>query len=56
MAGIKLLEAMYKQYRFNSISLMQCNLYGPNDSFDLKHSHVLSALVKKFSDAKSNND
>ncbi len=56
IAGIKLLEAMYKQYRFNSISLMPCNLSGPNDSFDLKHSHVLSALVKKFSDAKSNND
>lgn len=56
IAGIKLLEAMYKQYRFKSISLMPCNLYGPNDSFDLKHSHVLSALVKRFSDAKSNND
>ncbi|MBR2648437.1 MAG: GDP-L-fucose synthase [Sediminibacterium sp.] len=56
IAGIKLLEAMYKQYRFKSISLMPCNLYGPNDSFDLKHSHVLSALVKRFSDAKSNSD
>ena len=56
IAGIKLLEAMYKQYRFKSIRLMPCNLYGPNDSFDLKHSHVLSALVKRFSDAKSNSD
>jgi len=56
IAGIKLLEGYYKQYGFNSISLMPCNLYGPNDSFDLKHSHVLSALVKRFTDAKDNGD
>jgi GDP-L-fucose synthase len=56
IAGIKLLEGFYKQYGFNSISLMPCNLYGPNDSFDLKHSHVLSALVKRFTDATENND
>jgi GDP-L-fucose synthase len=56
IAGIKLLEGSYKQYGFNSISLMPCNLYGPNDSFDLKHSHVLSALVKRFTDAADNND
>jgi GDP-L-fucose synthase len=51
IAGLKLCETYYKQYGFNTISLMPCNLYGPNDSFDLAHSHVLSALVKKFSDA-----
>jgi GDP-L-fucose synthase len=56
IAGIKLLEGMKKQYGFNSISLMPCNLYGPNDSFDLKHSHVLSALVKRFVDATAAND
>ena len=56
IAGLKLLEGMYKQHGFNSISLMPCNLYGPNDSFDLKHSHVLSALVKRFTDAAENND
>lgn len=56
IAGIKLLEGMKKQYGFNSISLMPCNLYGPNDSFDLKHSHVLSALVKRFVDAAAAND
>lgn len=55
IAGVKLLEGYYKQYGFNSISLMPCNLYGPNDSFDLKHSHVLSALVKRFRDAKDDN-
>jgi GDP-L-fucose synthase len=56
IAGLKLLSGMQKQYGFNSISLMPCNLYGPNDSFDLKHSHVLSALVKRFTDAADNND
>jgi GDP-L-fucose synthase len=56
IAGLKLLSGMQKQYGFNSISLMPCNLYGPNDSFDLKHSHVLSALVKRFTDATDNND
>ena len=56
IAGVKLLEGYYKQYGFNSISLMPCNLYGPNDSFNLKHSHVLSALVKRFVDATDNND
>jgi len=55
IAGIKLLEGMKKQFGFNSVSLMPCNLYGPNDSFDLAHSHVLSALVKRFADAKAAN-
>ncbi len=53
IAGIKLLEGMRRQYGFKSVSLMPCNLYGPNDSFDLKHSHVMSALVKRFMDAKA---
>lgn len=51
IVGFKLLESYYKQYGFESLSLMPCNLYGPNDSFDLEHSHVLSALVKRFTDA-----
>ena len=51
IAGIKMLEGYHRQYGFNSLRLMPCNLYGPNDSFDLRHSHVLSALVKRFSDA-----
>lgn len=55
IAGIKLLEGLKKQYGFNSVSLMPCNLYGPNDSFDLNHSHVLSALVKRFTDAADGN-
>lgn len=51
IAGIKLLESYRTQYGFRSLSLMPCNLYGPNDSFDLLNSHVLSALVKRFVDA-----
>jgi GDP-L-fucose synthase len=55
IVGLKLLESYKTQYGFNSISLMPCNLYGPNDSFDSKNAHVLSSLVKKFSDAKNAN-
>jgi GDP-L-fucose synthase len=52
IAGLKLLEGMHRQFGMKSISLMPCNLYGPNDSFDLSHSHVLSALVKRLTVAK----
>ncbi|PIY12040.1 MAG: GDP-fucose synthetase [Flexibacter sp. CG_4_10_14_3_um_filter_32_15] len=55
IAGLKLCQMYYRQYGFKTISLMPCNLYGEGDSFDLKHSHVLSALVKRFSDAKVQN-
>lgn len=53
IAGLKLLEFYKKQYSFESISLVPCNLYGTNDSFHPEHSHVLSALVKKLCDAKA---
>jgi len=43
------------QYNFKSIVLMPCNLYGPNDNFDEKSSHVIPALIKKFLYAKDNN-
>ncbi len=52
-AGYKLCNYYTRQYGFNTISLMPCNLYGTNDNFDLKTCHVLSALVKRFSDAAS---
>ena len=54
IAGIKLLEAYSKQFNFDYLVINPCNLYGLNDSFDLKHSHVLSAMVKKFVDAEAN--
>lgn len=51
IAGLKMVEFYRKQYGFNGISLMFCNLYGTNDSFDPLQSHVLSALVRKFVDS-----
>ena len=55
ITGLKLLEYYRKQYDFNSISLLPCNLYGTNDNFNLAHAHVLSSLIKKLSDAKELN-
>lgn len=52
IAGIKLCESYRRQYGCNFISVMPTNLYGPNDSYDLKNSHVLPALIRKFHEAK----
>ncbi len=52
IAGIKLCQAYRKQYNRRYISVMPCNLYGPNDNFDLQTSHVLPALIRKFHEAK----
>lgn len=52
IAGIKTCQAYHKQYGFNAISLMPTNLYGPRDNFDLRNSHVLPALIRKFHEAK----
>ncbi len=51
IAGLKMCQAYMKQYGFNAISLMPTNLYGPNDNFDLKTSHVLPAMIRKFDEA-----
>lgn len=48
ISGIKMCEAYRDQYGCNFISVMPTNLYGPNDNFDLKNSHVLPALIRKF--------
>ena len=53
IAGIKLCEALNIQYNFDSISLMPTNLYGPGDNYDPHTSHVMAALIKKFSDAEN---
>ncbi len=55
IAGIKLCETYRQQYGSNFISAMPTNLYGPNDNYDLKTSHVLPALIRKFHEAKINN-
>ena len=55
IAGIKLCESYRRQYGANFISAMPTNLYGPNDNYDLNHSHVLPALIKKMHLAKISN-
>jgi len=52
IAGIEMCKAYNRQYGTNFISAMPTNLYGPNDNFDLKSSHVLPALLRKFHEAK----
>lgn len=55
ITGIKLCEAYRSQYGCDFISAMPTNLYGPNDNYDLNGSHVLPALIRKFHEAKINN-
>ncbi|MBI1896755.1 MAG: GDP-L-fucose synthase [Acidobacteria bacterium] len=52
IAGIKMVQAYYRQYGFCGISLMPTNLYGPGDNFHPQNSHVLPALLRKFHEAK----
>jgi GDP-L-fucose synthase len=56
IAGIKLCQAYRKQHGFDAISLMPTNLYGPGDNFDLRTSHVLPALIRKFHEGKERGD
>lgn len=55
ISGLKLCQALRKQYGFDAISLMPTNLYGKNDNYDPLESHVLPALIRKFLEAKDNN-
>ena len=55
IAGIKLCESFNRQHGTDFRSVMPTNLYGPNDNFDLKTSHVLPALIRKFHEAKLTN-
>lgn len=54
ISGVKACEAIRKQFGRNYVSLMPTNLYGSGDNFDLKTSHVLPAMLRKFHDAKLN--
>ncbi|AKB45111.1 GDP-L-fucose synthase [Methanosarcina vacuolata] len=56
IAGIRLCKHYNEQYGTNFISVMPTNLYGPNDNFDLETSHVMPALIRKFHEAKVNNE
>lgn len=58
IAGLKMCEAYNQQYGTDYIALMPTNLYGNNDNYDLKNSHVLPALIRKMHLGKclENND
>jgi len=55
IAGIKLCESYNRQYGTDYRSVMPTNLYGPNDNFHPKNSHVIPALIRRFHEAKINN-
>ena len=56
IAGIKLCQAYRREFGFNAICAMPTNLYGPGDNFDLRNSHVLPALIRRFHEAKVRGD
>lgn len=56
IAGLEMCKFFKRQYGDNFISCMPTNLYGPNDNFDLKSSHVMPALIRKFHEAKVNGE
>ena len=53
ISGIELINSYRKEYGYDWSSAMPCNLYGPNDNFDLQSSHVLAALIRKIHEAKN---
>ena len=56
IAGMRLIQAYRQQFNHNWISVMPTNLFGTFDNFSTTTSHVLPALIRKFHDAKINND
>jgi GDP-L-fucose synthase len=56
ISGVKACEAIRRQFGKDFVSLMPTNLYGSHDNFDLKSSHVLPAMIRKFHEAKLNNN
>lgn len=56
IAGLKMCQYYQKQYGDCFISCMPTNLYGPHDNYDLEGSHVMPAMIRKFHQAKINNE
>lgn len=56
ITGVKLCQAIRKQFKKDFVSLMPTNLYGTHDNFDLNSSHVLPAMIRKFHEAKENDN
>ena len=55
ISGVKLIESLKKQFDRDYVSLMPTNLYGPYDNFNLRTSHVVPAMIRKFHEASKNN-
>lgn len=55
ISGLLMCRYFKRQYGDNFISCMPTNLYGPHDNYDLKNSHVMPAMIRKFHEAKENN-
>lgn len=51
IAGVKLVEAYNREYGHSWVSMMPTNLYGPNDNFHPENSHVIPALIRRFTEA-----
>jgi GDP-L-fucose synthase len=56
IAGVKACQAIRNQFNKDYVSLMPTNLYGTHDNFDLNSSHVLPAMMRKFHEAKENDN
>ncbi len=56
ISGIELCDAYNRQYNTNYISVMPCNLYGINDNYHKENAHVIPMLIRRFHEAKLNND
>ncbi len=56
ITGVKTCQAIRKQFGKDYVSMMPTNLYGTHDNFDLKSSHELPAMIRKFHEAKENNN
>ncbi|MBS30360.1 MAG: GDP-fucose synthetase [Candidatus Marinimicrobia bacterium] len=56
IAGIEMCRSFNNQYNCNYISVLPCNLYGPNDNFSNDDSHVIPALIRKIYEAKKENE
>ena len=50
--NIVMSRAYREQYGFNSVVIVPGNIYGPWDNFDLRNSHVIPALIRKYHEAK----
>ena len=53
IVGLKMCDFYNQQYKTSYLTIMPCNLYGPNDNFDSKNSHFIPALIKKFVNSKN---